>query len=151
MKNERQKKIVELIEKYDISTQELLIDKLREEGFDTTQTTISRDIRQLHLVKGPDGKGSYKYVLSGSAKDSFNAPAHTSAIKEAVIHIESAQNIVVVRTHSGMANAVAVCLDSIKHGHIIGSVAGDDTILIVAKDGRGAEIIEDELKGIFSR
>ncbi len=151
MKNERQKKIVELIEKYDISTQELLIDKLKEEGFDTTQTTISRDIRQLHLVKGPDGKGSYKYVLSSSAKDSFNAPAHTSAIKEAVIHIESAQNIVVVKTHSGMANAIAVCLDSLKHGHIIGSVAGDDTILIVAKDSAGAEIIEDELKGIFSR
>ena len=151
MKNKRQEKIVELIEKYDISTQEALIEKLKEAGFETTQTTISRDIRQLHLVKGPDGKGSYKYVLSGGKGAAFNPPAHTSAIKEAVTHIESAQNIVVVKTHSGMANAVAVCLDSLRHGHIVGSVTGDDTILIVAKDNEGARIIEEEIRNIFAR
>ncbi len=148
MKNSRHKKILELIEKYDIDTQECLIRKLNEVGFDVTQTTISRDIKQLNLVKGITEMGTYKYIIP-TAKKEEKAPVPTSAITESVVSIETAQNIVVVKTFPGMANAVAVCIDSLKHERIIGSVAGDDTILLVVKDNEASDNLEQELAGVF--
>ncbi|MBR2971857.1 MAG: arginine repressor [Clostridia bacterium] len=148
MKNARQNKILELIEEYEISTQEALIQRLAEHGFDSTQTTISRDIRQLRLIKGPTGRGTYKYVAP-EVRRGNDAPGHNSALTDAVIKIESAQNIVVVKTMSGMANAIAVCIDSLQIKDIVGSVAGDDTILIVLKTTEKAETVEEELKGVF--
>ena len=149
MKSARQEKILEIIEKYEVSTQEALIAKLVEFGFDSTQTTISRDIRQLKLVKTPTGKGTYRYAAPKEKKESA-APAHNSALTDSVIKIASAQNIVVVKTLSGMANAIAVCLDSLDVGDIVGSVAGDDTIIVVMKDTESAEQTERALKDIFS-
>ena len=105
MKNERQKKILELIEKYDIDTQETLIERLKEDGYNVTQTTVSRDIKQLSLVKGVTGRGTYKYV-SPEVKASVGAPILNSAITESIVHIEAAENIIVVKTLSGMANAI---------------------------------------------
>ncbi len=148
MKNARQNKILELIEKYEISTQEALIQRLAECGFESTQTTISRDIRQLKLIKGPTGRGTYKYVAP-EAKRSNDAPGHNSALTDAVLKIESAQNIVVIKTMSGMANAIAVCIDSLSIHDIVGSVAGDDTILLVIKTTEKAEQTEFELKKVF--
>ena len=148
MKNARQHKILELIEEYEISTQEALIQKLAECGFESTQTTISRDIRQLRLIKGPTGRGTYKYVAP-EVRHGNDAPGHNSALIDAVIKIEAAQNIIVVKTLSGMANAIAVCIDSLKISDIIGSVAGDDTILIVLKTAEKAEAVEVELKSVF--
>ena len=148
MKNARQSKILELIEEYEISTQESLIQRLAEHGFDSTQTTISRDIRQLRLIKGPTGRGTYKYVAP-EVRHGNDAPGHNSALTDAVIKIEMAQNIVVVKTMSGMANAIAVCIDSLKIKDIVGSVAGDDTILLVFKTVEKAAEIEAELKNVF--
>lgn len=148
MKNARQHKILELIEEYEISTQEALIQKLAECGFDSTQTTISRDIRQLRLIKGPTGRGTYKYVAP-EVRHGNDAPGHNSALIDAVIKIETAQNIIVVKTMSGMANAIAVCIDSLKIVDIIGSVAGDDTILLVVKTSDIAVSVEAELKKVF--
>ena len=148
MKNARQNKILELIEEYEISTQEALIQRLAEHGFDSTQTTISRDIRQLKLIKGPTGRGTYKYVAP-EVRRGNDAPGHNSALTDAVIKIEMAQNIVVVKTMSGMANAIAVCIDSLKIKDIVGSVAGDDTILLVFKSVEKAAEIEVELKTVF--
>ena len=148
MKNARQNKILELIEEYEISTQEALIQKLSEHGFESTQTTISRDIRQLRLIKGPTGRGTYKYVAP-EVRRGTDAPGHNSALTDAVLKIESAQNLIVVKTMSGMANAIAVCIDSLKIKDIIGSVAGDDTILLVLKTSEKALAIEEELKGVF--
>lgn len=150
MKNARQNKILELIEEYEISTQEALIQRLSEHGFESTQTTISRDIRQLRLIKGPTGRGTYKYVAPEVRKGN-DAPGHNSALTDAVIKIESAQNIIVVKTMAGMANAIAVCIDSLQLRDIIGSVAGDDTILLVLKTTEKALDIESELKGVFGR
>lgn len=149
MKNARQKKILELIERYDIDTQETLIDKLAEAGYATTQTTISRDIKQLKLVKGMTSKGSYKYIVP-EVKKNGAAPILNSALTESVTKIEAAENIVVVKTLSGMANAVAVCIDSLNDASIVGSVAGDDTILIVVKSSELALKLEEELKKVFS-
>ncbi len=148
MKNARQKKILELIEKYDIDTQETLIARLSEVGISATQTTLSRDIRELKLVKGMTGRGTYKYIVPGVKRDS-NAPVLNSAITEAVTKIEAAGNIVVVKTFAGMANAVAVCVDTLEHPHIVGSVAGDDTILLVIKDIETAKMVEEKLKTVF--
>ena len=148
MKNARQQKILELIEKYDIDTQELMIEMLREAGINATQTTISRDIRDLKLVKGISTNGVYRYIQSTSKKE-VSTPVLNSALTESVTEIVAAGNIVVVKTYPGMANAVAVCVDSLEKPHIIGSVAGDDTILLVVKNEDVANDVAGELKNAF--
>lgn len=148
MKNARQKMILELIEKHDIDTQETLIEKLAELGISATQTTISRDIRELKLVKGMTGTGAYKYILPGVKREN-SAPVLNSALTDAVIKIEAAKNIVVVKTYPGMGNALGVCIDTLEHPHIVGSVAGDDTVLLVIKDDETARLVEEKLKAVF--
>lgn len=148
MKNSRQRKILELIEKYDIDTQETLIERLAEVGITVTQTTISRDIRELKLVKGMTGKGTYKYV-SSAVKQESSAPVLNSVLTDAVVKVEAARNIVVLKTYTGMGNALGVCVDTLEHPYIVGSVAGDDTVLLVTKDDETAKMVEEKLKGIF--
>ena len=146
MKNARQQKILELIEKYDIDTQDTLIKKLAEAGFIVTQTTASRDIRQLNLVKGTTSGGTYKYIAPGAHIAKGNqTPVLNSAITDSVIKIEAAGNIVVIKTYSGMANAIAVCVDALAHDDIVGCVAGDDTILLVVRTNEIAIRLEREL------
>lgn len=152
MKNARQQKILEIIEKYDIDTQDTLIKRLAEEGYTVTQTTVSRDIRQLNLIKGVGANGEYKYVApSAVVGREGKAPVLNSAITDAVIRVEAAGHIVVVRTFSGMANAIAVCFDSLHRDDIVGSVAGDDTILLVVKTSEGALRLEKELRETFGK
>lgn len=150
MKNARQQKILEIIEKYDIDTQDALIKKLAEEGFIVTQTTASRDIRQLNLIKSITSNGTYKYAAPGFGRHAESkAPVLNSAITDSVIRVEAAGHIVVVRTFSGMANAIAVCCDSLNRDDIVGSVAGDDTILLVVKTSEGALRLQKELREMF--
>ena len=148
MKSARQKKIIELIEKYDIDTQETLIERLSEIGISATQTTVSRDIKELKLVKGMTGKGTYKYVLP-EIKRTSGVPVLNSALTDSVVKIEAARNIVVVKTYSGMANALAVCVDTLEQTRVVGSVAGDDTILLVTHDDDTAKMVEADLKSAF--
>lgn len=148
MKSLRQQKILEIIEHNDIDTQEALIAKLSEAGYIVTQTTISRDINQLKLVKAVTSTGSYKYIVPDVKREN-NRAVMNSALTDAVIKIEAAKNIVVVKTLSGMANAIAVCVDSLNHDEIVGSVAGDDTIIIVTKDDIIAETMASNLKSAF--
>lgn len=148
MKNARQKKILELIERYSIGTQETLIARLRDEGYEATQTTISRDINQLKLLKAVTSDGTYKYIRPDVRRED-NKTVLSSALTDAVIKIEAAKNIVVIKTLSGMANAIAVCIDSLDHDHIIGSVAGDDTVIIVTKENEIADAMELNLKAAF--
>ncbi|MBQ7332990.1 MAG: arginine repressor [Clostridia bacterium] len=148
MKGARQEKILEIIEKYDISTQEELIAKLLEAGIFATQTTISRDIRQLNLVKGVSQNGTYKYIAPKTRKNEAGGVVK-NAITDSVVSVESAQNLVVVKTTPGMANAVAVGIDSLDHPHVVGSVAGDDTLLLVMKDSEASLVVERILKKAF--
>lgn len=148
MKNARQKKILELVEKYDIDTQEALVERLLEEGYSVTQTTASRDIRELKLVKGISAQGTYKYVLPEVKKDK-SSPVLNSQITDSVIKIDYAHNLVVVKTLPGMANAIGVCIDSLEIAEIIGSVAGDDTILIVLREDEIAANATAKLKEVF--
>ncbi len=132
MKIERQSKILELIQNYEIETQEELADRLKNAGFEVTQATISRDIRELKLTKIATDHGAQKYAVFST----FEVPISDRFIrifKEAVISMDYAQNILVIKTLSGMAMAVGAALDALHYKEIIGSIAGDDTIFSVVK------------------
>ncbi len=148
MKKGRQEKILELITKYEIETQDDLMDMLMIEGYKVTQATVSRDIRDLDLVKVATGDGSYKYVVSHISK---GAVAKVSLLRNPIVDtvtsIECAQNIVVVKTTPGMAQAVATFIDRMQESDILGSVAGDDTILLVARDNESASEAAKRFKG----
>ncbi len=134
--------------RYEIETQDELIEMLSREGFDVTQATASRDIKELKLTKAQTNKGKYRYMVPMVGENgpgaSFNA-----ALAASIISIEVGENIVVVRTYPGMANAVAIGIDSIRHSDILGSVAGDDTILIVTRSKEIAEAICDQVKTVM--
>lgn len=132
MKRLRQEKMLELISKYEIDTQDELIDRLRESGFEVTQATVSRDIRELKISKMTTGKGTYRYVLPKQASAASNMKFN-SALIDALISIDYACNIVVLKTHAGLANALAVGIDSMHLEGILGCVAGDDTIMLVSR------------------
>ena len=137
--------ILRIISEQEIETQDDLIAKLKENGFDVTQATVSRDIKQLGLVKTTDGEGKYRYSAphpSSSGSDS----KFKNILSEAIISSESAENMVVVRTYSGMANAAAAAIDALASDRILGSIAGDDTILIVTKNDETAEEFSEILK-----
>ena len=148
MKTKRQQAILEIIEQFDVDTQDTLIEKLAEYGYNATQTTVSRDIKQLKLVKSTTGSGAYKYVQAKNA-DVKPTPVLNSSITDSVVKVEAAQNIAVVKTHAGLANAVAVCIDAMHIEGIVGSVAGDDTILLVLKDNQMANDAVIHLRRTF--
>ena len=133
MKGKRQKKILELIGKYDIETQEELTRRLAEEGFPSTQGTISRDIRELKLTKvaGEGGRQKYAPILT---KDLHVSSKYRRVLSEAILHMEDAGNLLVIKTVSGMAMACGAAIDSISMKGVIGCIAGDDTLLCVVKD-----------------
>ncbi|MDR1939427.1 MAG: arginine repressor [Clostridiales bacterium] len=137
----RHSKILELISTVDIETQDELTDYLKREGFDVTQATVSRDIKELELVKAASDRG-YKYVQSNDRAPRIS-PRHITLFKGAVIGVDCAENIIVVKTVGGSANAAAALIDSLKDPLILGSVAGDDTVFIVVKEkNRAAEVME---------
>ena len=138
MKSKRQEKILELIEKYDVETQEDLADLLKKAGFVATQATVSRDIRELRLVKVSAGVREGRQNKSKYAADSVRNELDTrftekfkSILSEMVIKISSAGHMVVLKTYAGMAQAACATIDSLELPDIIGSLAGDDTIFIV--------------------
>lgn len=149
MKSKRQEKIVSLVSKYEIETQEELIARLHDEGVDVTQATVSRDIRELKLTKILTGGGKSRYILpiTGEAEKNFK---FNSALVESIRSVDSAQNIIVLKTYPGMANAVATGLDAIdRQPDILGCVAGDDTILIVTRDTDCAKLISEKIKSML--
>ncbi|MBQ8408343.1 MAG: arginine repressor [Clostridia bacterium] len=151
MKKGRQEKILELITKYEIETQDELIEFLGEEGYNVTQATISRDIRDLDLVKVAMPDGAYKYVVSHvSKKGAKNTGLLSHTVMDTVLSITCAQNIIVLRTTAGMAQAVALAIDRIPDSDILGSVAGDDTIIVVTADSATAETVAAKMRKLLS-
>lgn len=145
MKRIRQEKMLELISKFEIETQDELIERLRECGFEVTQATISRDIRELKISKMTTGKGTYRYVLP---KQNTMVPnmKFNSALIDALISIDYACNIIVLKTHAGLANALAVGIDAMHLEEILGCVAGDDTILMVSRSEEAAHRIANRIR-----
>lgn len=128
MKVARQGKIIELINKYDIETQEELADRLTLEGFHVTQATVSRDIREMKLTKMSFDDGRQKYILVQGSDGEMN-DKYLRVLREGFVSIDRAENILVIKTVSGMAMAVAAALDSMQWKEVVGCIAGDDTIM----------------------
>ena len=146
MKNDRQSKILAIIAREDIDTQEALLERLQQEGIRCTQATISRDIKQLHLIKEPIGRGRYRYAVSIHRKSLNVADKLLTIFRESVTSIDFAQNIVVIKTLSGLASAACEAVDSMKVSYMVGSLAGENTVLLVMRDNESAEIFCEEIK-----
>ena len=146
MKLDRQAMILEIIAQENIETQEQLLTRLQARGLRCTQATISRDIKQLHLVKEPAGQGVYKYAVSGN-RTTLNVAAKLRTIfRECIVSIDYAQNIVVVKTMPGLANGACSALDNMDMNDIVGSLAGDDTALLVMRNTEAAALLCEEIK-----
>ena len=147
MRYSRQNMVLELIESNEIETQEQLCQLLRESGYNVTQATVSRDIKELQLVKKLSSSGRYKYVQS---KDEGPISGRFVKIfKETITSVEAAGNIVAIKTLSGCGSAAAEAIDSLGIEHLVGSVAGDNTILIVIDDEKNVSEIVDKFKELL--
>ena len=146
MKNNRQSMILEIISQENIGTQEQLLARLQERGIVSTQATISRDIKQMHLIKEPVGQGVYKYAVSGNRTKLNFAEKLRTIFRESITSIEYAQNIVVLKTMPGLASAACSALDNMDISYMVGSLAGDDTAFLVMRDTESAEIFCEEIK-----
>ncbi|MCD7903839.1 MAG: arginine repressor [Oscillospiraceae bacterium] len=149
MKSERQKKILEIIARENVETQNQLIEALSKEGVVSTQATLSRDIRELHLVKETAGDGSYRYVVSG--KDSFfdHDQRLKKIFRESVVDYDLAQNLLVIKTLPGLADAACAALDSMEIPNLVGSIAGDDTAFVAMRDNAAAEYFYHEIEKLL--
>lgn len=149
MKSQRQAKILEIIANKNVETQEQLLAALQAEGFRGTQATISRDIKELRIVKELTSFGTYRYTVSNSdIGSSFSARLNT-IFRECVISFDYAQNIIVVRTLPGLASAAGSAIDAMNLSTIVGSLAGDDTVMIVMRDTNAAATLCGEIKALL--
>ncbi|MFR5601520.1 MAG: arginine repressor [Lachnospiraceae bacterium] len=145
MKLERHSKIVELIGKYEVETQEELAELLNREGFNVTQATVSRDIRALKLTKVASGNGRQRYVVLDTPKNTFSEK-YIRILQEGYLSMDMAQNILVIKTVSGMAMAVAAALDALHFSEIVGCIAGDDTIMCAVRSVDDTILVMDKIK-----
>lgn len=148
MKTKRQRKIIELITNYDIETQEELAAKLVENGFNVTQATISRDIRELNLTKIATKGGKQKYAVQSSS-DIVSNSKYMRVLNDGIITMDTAGNIIVVKTVSGMAMAVAAALDAMQIKEILGCIAGDDTIMCVVKHAEETDRVKEHIESFI--
>ena len=149
MKTKRQTKMLELIKKHDIETQEELSDYLQKEGYQVTQATVSRDIRELKLTKVAMSNGRQKYAALTEANEDLSEK-YTRVFRDAFVSMDMAQNILVIKTVSGMAMAVAAALDEIHFHEIVGCIAGDDTIMCAVRSVDDTILLMDKLKKLIS-
>ena len=148
MKLERHSKIVELIGKHEIETQEELADYLNQAGFAVTQATVSRDIRELKLTKVQSESGKQRYVVlqnQGSFSDKY-----IRILRDGFLSMDMAQNILVIKTVSGMAMAVAAALDALHFGEMVSCIAGDDTIMCAIRSADDTILMMDKLKKLIT-
>ena len=141
MKNKRHQKILEIISSSDIETQEELSKALADEGFSVAQPTVSRDIQELRLVKTLYENGKYKYIQSGN-----NDAGFSNLLLQTIISVDYAMNIVVIKCHTGMAQAACAMIDSMEYSQILGTIAGDDTIFILLKNEENARKLMQSIK-----
>ena len=149
MKSKRQEEILRIITEQDVETQDQLLEHLKARGLSATQATISRDIKELHLIKEPTQYGAYKYVVS-ERKTTLNFAGRLLTIfREGVTSFDVAQNIVVVKTMPGLAAAAAAALDGMDIPDMVGSLAGDDTALLIMRSSEAASVLCAEIHKIL--
>ena len=149
MKSQRQAKILEIIANKNVETQEQLLAELQAEAFRGTQATISRDIKELRIVKELTSLGNYRYTVSNSDIGSSFTTRLNTIFRECVISFDYAQNIIVVRTLPGLASAAGSAIDAMNLSAIVGSLAGDDTVMIVMRDTNAAAAFCGEIKALL--
>ena len=150
MKSQRQAKIMEIISTRNVETQEQLLDALKQEGFNGTQATISRDIKELRIVKELTNLGTYRYTTTnGEISGSFSARLNT-IFRECVIGFDYAQNIIVIRTLPGLGSAAGAAIDAMNMSAVVGSLAGDDTVMVVMRDNNTAAAFCGEIKSLLN-
>ncbi|MDF2539992.1 MAG: argR [Herbinix sp.] len=149
MKISRQSKIIELINKYDIETQEELADRLMKDGYNVTQATVSRDIRELKLTKVAVDGGRQKYIVLQKTEPGMSEK-YTRVLRDAFISMDMAQNILVIKTVSGMAMAVAAALDALRINSIVGCIAGDDTIMCAIRTKEDTIAVMERLNRLIN-
>jgi transcriptional regulator of arginine metabolism len=147
LKERRHAKILELIGRYNIDTQEELLTRLREEGFNVTQATVSRDIKELRLIKTPSPDGGYRYsAAKENTKDS--AAKFYSLLSDSAVSIDCAGNIAVIKCLTGMAQAVCAAMDVLSWDNIVGTLSGDDTIFVLMRNENSAAELAENLNKI---
>lgn len=147
MKNYRHQKIMEIIQEKEVETQEELAALLTQEGFAVTQATVSRDIKQLNLFKLPSKSGKQCYATRTSSEPMMNEKL-IRVLKDGFVSMDNAQNILVVKTVSGMAMAVAAAIDAIQMQEIVGSIAGDDTVMCAVRSVEDVDRVMSKLERI---
>lgn len=150
MKSQRQAKILEIISNKNVETQEQLLDALQQAGFRGTQATISRDIKELRIVKELTSLGTYRYTTSSSELSGTFSARINAIFKECVVSFDYAQNLVVIRTLPGLASAAASAVDAMNMSAVLGSLAGDDTVMIVMRDVNTAANFCNEIKHLLN-
>ena len=148
MKNGRQKQILAIISEHDVETQEELIERLKTNGFKATQATVSRDVKDLKLIKIATENGHYKYAQT-AGEDGKNNAKYDNVLRETVISVRNAGTLVVVKTFIGMAMAAATAIDAMQMNCILGTIAGDDTIFVAVSDPVSAELIEKKIEAVL--
>lgn len=148
MKNERQKRILELIAEHEIETQEEMLDFLRNEGFSVTQATVSRDLKELMLTKTLTPSGSYRYCVNVSGKHKGTVRLN-NAMADSILHVNYSLNNVVLKTYPGLAQAVASSVDAMNMSNVLGCVAGDDTIIIVTQNEESSAKISESIRALM--
>ena len=148
VKTKRHAKILEIISSYAVDTQEELLGHLKKAGFDVTQATVSRDIKELRLIKTLGSDGRYRYSTMKQEADGISSKFH-SLFSDAVLHIDFAGNIVVIKCHSGMAQAACAAMDSLNWDAVVGTLAGEDTFICLTKDESQAVGLVTELKKLL--
>ena len=149
MKNARQAEILNIIQSADVETQEQLLLHLKERGFNTTQATISRDIKELRLVKELTGNGGYRYAANGHRNNTGAEARLRNIFKEGFTSVDVAQNIIVLKTMPGLASAVCSALDGMEIAGMVGTIAGDDTGLIIMRDNASAQHFSSEIHNLL--
>ncbi len=149
MKNARQKKLIELIDTYEIDTQEELCRRLKAEGFDVTQATVSRDIRTLKVFKRTAKSGKQCYAVLRSSDEGLDEK-YIRVLRDGFVSMDMAQNILVIKTVSGMAMAVAAAIDALHYSEIVGTIAGDDTIMTAIRTTEDTRAVMNKINELIT-
>ena len=150
MKSQRQAKIMEIISTRNIETQEQLLAALQKDGFRGTQATISRDIKELRIVKELTSLGTYRYTAAGNETSGSFSSRLNAIFRECVTSFDYAQNIIIIRTLPGLASAAGSAIDAMGMNKVVGSLAGDDTVMVVMRDNNAAAAFCGEIKSLIN-
>ena len=150
MKAQRQAKIMEIISTINVDTQEQLLQELQAAGFRSTQATISRDIKELRIVKELSALGTYRYTVATKEVPTTFSTRINTIFRECVTRYDYAQNIVVIHTLPGLAGAAASAIDTMNMSVVVGTLAGDDTVMVVMRDNNSAAVFCGEIAGLIN-